>query len=97
MNLTKLRIGQTHRAPSATSVAKAMNFGSPSPWLALAVSSEHRPDLVRQRDDAVWQATHCHERGDAHDKDKWWRIATDLTKVLAATELQHRSLVGRTE
>lgn len=85
MSVVKLSIGQTHKCPTATSVAKAVNLGGPSALIKMALDPKHRATVERYREDAVWQAIHCSERSDAHDKDKWWRIAEHISAVMVAT------------
>lgn len=95
MKPAKLKIGQTHKAPSASSVAKVINMGGKSPLIEMALDPQHRPTVLGYMHDAAWQASHCAERGDVHDKDKWWRIAENLAKVLSATKLMHDIAAGR--
>jgi len=89
--VVEITIGQKHKVPTIEAVRKAFNFGGMSTMIKMARDPSRRPRVESYRDDAVWQALHCSERGQAQDKEAWWRIAEHVAVVLAATRTLHEA------
>lgn len=89
--LDKITIGQTHKAPAVQTVRKAFNTGGRSTLIKMAINPSSRPKVESHRDDAVWQAIHCRERGQGPESASWWRVAKDIQVVLAGTRLLHEA------
>lgn len=97
MNIVSLALTQDHNAPAARTVADAVGLKGVSTLLGMAVSPEHRDTVVGYRDCAVWQALHCHERGDGHERDLWFRVAGHITATLAGSKhvIQHKAALAQ--
>jgi hypothetical protein len=85
MNVVTLALTQDHSSLPAHDVAEAINLKGSTNLIRMAASPEHRDQVIGYRDNAVWQALHCHERGAAHEKDLWFRIAERITLALSAS------------
>jgi hypothetical protein len=84
-------IGQSHKAPSVEVIQKAFNTTGKSALIPMAINPALRPRVERYRDDAVWQALHCSERGAEHEKEAWMRVAEHISAVLAGTSALHEA------
>lgn len=80
-----LKLGQDHDGADALEIAQAINAKGSTNLIRMAASPEHRDQVIGYRDSAVWQALHCHERGAAHEKDTWFRLAERFTLALSAS------------
>jgi hypothetical protein len=97
MNIVTLALTQDHSSLPAREVAEAINLKGSTNLIRMAASPEHRDQVMGYRDSAVWQALHCHERGAAHEKDLWFRIAERITLALAASRHLLRHQVALTQ
>lgn len=96
--IVQLRLSQDHGgSDDASAVAKRLNLGGTSPLLEMAASFDHRDTVIAYRDCAVWQSLNCHERGDGHEKDIWYRVAMNLSMVLGATLGVHLNRVAHAQ
>lgn len=96
--IVQLRLSQDHSgSDDASAVAKRLNLGGTSPLLEMAASVEHRETVIAYRDCAAWQSLNCHERGDGHERDIWYRVAMNLSTVLGATLGLHLNRVAHAQ